>query len=66
MVLRRRDLNMTQQELAEKVGTSRSLIAYIEQGKKHPSLPVALRIAKVLDMNVETLFQGDGIDEDEN
>ena len=48
---------MTQQELAESAGCTRQTIIALEQGKYVPSLALALRIARVFDVPVETVFQ---------
>ena len=41
---------LTQQDLAERVGVTRQTINAIELGKYSPSLEVAFRIAAVLDV----------------
>ncbi|MCH8165531.1 MAG: helix-turn-helix transcriptional regulator [Planctomycetes bacterium] len=48
---------MTQQELADRVGVTRQTILSIEKGKYTPSVALALRLAEVFDVSVETLFQ---------
>lgn len=48
---------MTQQQLAEKVGVSRQTVNAIEGGKYAPSLEVAFKIARVLDTPLEEVFQ---------
>ena len=48
---------MTQQELADRVGVTRQTILSIEKGKYTPSVALALCLAEVLDVSVETLFQ---------
>ena len=48
---------MTQQDLADKVGVTRQTIIAIEQGKYSPSLPLALKIAKTFGVTVEQVFQ---------
>ncbi len=57
---------MTQQELAEKVGVTRQTIIAIEAGKYAPSLPLAFRLARTFRVTVEDVFQyptnGDGKD----
>lgn len=50
---------MTQQQLAEKVGVTRQTIIAIEQGKYSPSLDVAFRIAGVFAVPLEEVFQYD-------
>ncbi len=54
---------MTQADLAGRVGVTRQTIAAIEQGKYAPSLEVAFRIAQAFDEPLEQVFQwvGDGV-----
>lgn len=47
---------MTQQQLAEKVGVTRQTIVAIEQGKYTPSLELAFRIAVVFNVPLEEVF----------
>lgn len=48
---------MTQAELADRVGMTRQTILAIEQGRYSPSLEVAFRIARVFGVPLETVFQ---------
>jgi putative transcriptional regulator len=48
---------MTQQQLADKVGVTRQTIIAIEAGKYAPSLPLAFRIARAFNASVESVFQ---------
>lgn len=48
---------MTQQELAEKVGVSRQTIFAIEAGKYSPSLELAFRIADAFSVGIGEVFQ---------
>ncbi len=56
---------MTQAELAARVGVTRQTIAAIEQGKYAPSLEAAFRIAQAFGEPLEQVFQwlGDGADD---
>lgn len=47
---------MTQAELAEKVGVTRQTIIAIEQGKYSPSLEVAFQIARALGVRLDEAF----------
>ncbi len=47
---------MTQQDLAERVGVTRQTINAIEAGKYSPSLEVAFRIAVALGVRLEDVF----------
>lgn len=51
---------MTQAELAEKVGVTRQTIVAIEQGKYSPSLEVAFRIARAFSVPLEQVFTYEG------
>ena len=48
---------MTQQDLAERVGVTRQTINAIELGKYSPSLEVAFRIAAVFRVPLDQVFQ---------
>ncbi|KAA0009372.1 MAG: helix-turn-helix transcriptional regulator [Thermoplasmata archaeon] len=48
--------NMTQEELARKVGVRRETIVFLEKGKYNPSLKLAYRIAKVFNTSIEDIF----------
>lgn len=47
---------MTQQQLAEKVGASRQTIIAIEAGKYSPSLELAFRIANAFGVEIGEVF----------
>ena len=48
---------MTQGQLAQRIGMTRQTIAAIEAGKYSPSLEAAFRIAQVFGVGVEDVFQ---------
>jgi putative transcriptional regulator len=48
--------NLTQEELAKKVGVRRETIVFLEKGKYNPSLKLAHDVAKVLETTIEELF----------
>ncbi|WP_428235664.1 helix-turn-helix transcriptional regulator [Gracilimonas sp.] len=48
---------MTQAELAEKVGVTRQTIIAIEAAKYSPSLELAFKIAAVFDKSLEEVFK---------
>lgn len=48
---------MTQAELAQRVGLARQTIIAIEQGRYSPSLEMAFRIAGVFGVPIEEVFQ---------
>ncbi len=51
---------MTQSELAERIGVTRQTVAAIEQGRSSPSLEAAFRIAQVFDKPLDQVFGWDG------
>ena len=48
---------MTQADLAERVGLTRQTIIAIEQGRYSPSLELAFQIARVFKVPLEQVFQ---------
>ena len=48
---------MTQQELASRVGCTRQTIIALEQGKYMPSITLAFQIAMAFGVTVEDVFQ---------
>jgi putative transcriptional regulator len=48
--------NLTQDELAEKVGVTRQTMLYLEKGKYNPSLILAHKVAEVLSSTIEEVF----------
>jgi len=48
--------DLTQEQLAKRVGCSRQTINSIENSRFVPSVELALRIASVLEMSVEEIF----------
>ena len=48
---------MTQQELADRIGVTRQTIIATESGRYAPSLPLAFKIAKTFGVPIEQVFQ---------
>jgi putative transcriptional regulator len=48
---------MTQAELAERIGMTRQTVVAIEQNKYSPSLEAAFRIARVFGAGVDDVFE---------
>ena len=55
----RRNAELTQQELAERVGVTRQTIVSIERGRYNPSVGLALLIARAFGVSVESIFHLD-------
>jgi len=53
----RAEHHWSQLELAFRVGVSRQAINAIETGKYDPSLPLAMKIARIFDKRVEEVFE---------
>ena len=49
-------LDMSQQQLAEKVGVSRQTISAIEKGDYNPTINLCISICKVLNKTLDDLF----------
>ena len=52
----RAERNWSQADLAEKLDVSRQTINAVETGKYDPSLPLAFKIARLVDMKIEEIF----------
>jgi putative transcriptional regulator len=48
---------MTQADLADRIGVTRQTIIAIEQGRYSPSLEMAFQIARVFDVPLDSVFQ---------
>ena len=57
--LRFENNEMTQEQLAEKIGVTRQTIVAIEKGNYSPSLELAFRIAITFSVPLETVFFGE-------
>src|ERR1039457_5135599 len=53
---RRRQLDLTQEEVAHRIKTSTPYIGHLESGKRHPSDKIVTRLAEVLGLNRRELF----------
>lgn len=52
----RKEKNITQEVLAKSVGVTRRTIISLEKGNYIPSLLLALKIADVLNVNINSIF----------
>ena len=48
--------DMTQEDLAKKVGARRETIVFLEKGKYNPSLKLAYDVSKALNSTIEEVF----------
>lgn len=55
---RRRELGISQEELAKRCGVSRQTVNAIENNKYDPTLSLAFRLARELAVTVDQLFSG--------
>lgn len=55
----RKKKNLTQEELAKKLGISQQGIAHYESGKREPTLDGLISIAKVLEVSIDDLLTKD-------
>jgi transcriptional regulator with XRE-family HTH domain len=53
---RRRQLDLTQQEIARRIKTSTPYVGHLESSKRHPSDKVLVRLAEVLGLDRRELF----------
>ena len=58
----RKDKNMTQEELAERLGVNSRSVSRWENGKCMPDLSLLVPLSKELDTNVNDLMSGEAID----
>ncbi|MBP6989739.1 helix-turn-helix transcriptional regulator [Candidatus Shapirobacteria bacterium] len=55
--------NLTQEQLADKVGVSRQTVVAIESDRYLPSLGLAFKIAQLFKVNIEEIFLFDDQEE---
>ncbi len=53
---RRRQLDLTQEEVAHRIKTSTPYVGHLESGKRHPSDKIVSRLAEVLGLDRRELF----------
>jgi transcriptional regulator with XRE-family HTH domain len=59
----RRQRGLTLQSLAEQTGLTKSYLSKVERRQSTPSIAVALKVARALDVDVAQLFSDDAADE---
>jgi transcriptional regulator with XRE-family HTH domain len=53
---RRRQIDLTQEELAQRIRTSVPYIGHLETGKRHPSEKIVIKLSEVLGLDPRELF----------
>ena len=53
---KRKERGLTQSEIADELGITRSFYGHIETGKRNPTLILSFKIADFFDDNVENIF----------
>ena len=60
----RRSINMTQQELADKIGISVTFLSEIENGRKSMSVDTLFKLSKGLQVSLDTIVFGNDTEND--
>jgi len=53
----RKQFQLTQEELADKLGVTRQTIIAVENDKYNPTLELAMRLSRYLNTTIEELFE---------
>ncbi len=53
---KRRELELTQDEVAARIGISTPYVGHLESGKRHPSDKIVTKLAEALDLGSRELF----------
>jgi len=56
---RRKELNLTQEELAKKLNVSRTAVSNWEQQRNYPDIELLVTISDKLDISLDKLLRGD-------
>lgn len=59
IVERRKELNMTQEDLAYKADIDRTYVGYVENGKQNITIVMLCKFANALDINIKDFFNND-------
>ncbi len=59
LIVLRNSLDMTQKDLADKIGVRSNTVSQYELGKREPSIPILKKIAEVLNCTVDDLIKED-------
>jgi transcriptional regulator with XRE-family HTH domain len=55
---KRKELGLSREELAEKIGVSFNSIRFYEEGNRRPTIQTLEKLAKVLGVKIDDLFNG--------
>lgn len=53
LIEKRKSFGYTQEEVAERAGLTKQYISFVENGRQHPSLRGAIKIASVLQVDID-------------
>lgn len=56
LIRKRKELDLTQVEVAEKLDITRAFYSHIETGTRNPTLKLAKKIADFFDMKIDDIF----------
>ena len=62
LIMARSDAGLTQEELAQRMGTTQSVIARLEGGKSRPSTTTLARVAKATGTRLRVSFERVGVE----
>jgi putative transcriptional regulator len=62
LIIKRKDKDMTQMALATQAGISRAYYAQLESNRRDPSIKVAIRLARILDLEWTCFFENSPAD----
>lgn len=57
--IKRKEAELSQEELAEKIGVHRTYMSFIERGIRNPSLLMVFKISRALKLKLPELFEFD-------
>lgn len=61
MARRMRDRGLSEQQLADRIGSSQSYVNRVKNGRVQPTVQVAARFARALDTSIDELFFPEGL-----
>ena len=52
----RKELNLTQEQLAKRIGVAKSVVSYYESGERYPSYDVLVKLTRVFHVTTDYLL----------